>query len=278
MSVSAPPLIAVTTSEMRTSAALTATAEADPPRPEMVLGLTYLEAVSRAGGVPVVVPPLPAAAVGPFLDRVDALCLSGGPDLHPAAYGAHAHSRLGPTEPGLDAFELALVRAADERDLPVLGICRGAQVINVARAGALHQHLPDAVGETVQHRQTVPAGRPTHPVTIAPDSRLADLLGSGRVAVNSFHHQAVSRIGRGLVPTAWAPDGAVEAFEGRDDRVLIGVQWHAECLAGRAGHALFAALVAASSVNTPVTRSFPTRVAERHDQPHVSSSEALPAA
>ena len=99
MRAPAPPLIAVTTSEMRTSAALSATAESDPPRPEMVLGLTYLEAVQHAGGVPVVVPPLVSEMVGPFLDRVDGLCLSGGPDIHPAAYGAEPHPRLGPTEP-----------------------------------------------------------------------------------------------------------------------------------------------------------------------------------
>ena len=248
MGARALPLIAVTTSEMRTSAALTATAESDPLRPEMVLGLTYLEAVQQAGGVPVVVPPLPAEMIGPFLDRVDGLCLSGGPDVHPAAYGAEPHPRLGPTEPRLDAFELALVREADERGLPVLAVCRGAQVVNVARGGALHQHLPDAVGETVHHRQTAAAGEPTHPVTVAPGSRLAAIFGRGRTDVNSFHHQAASRMGDGLVPTAWATDGTVEAFEAPGDRFLVGVQWHAECLVGRRGHdALFAELVAAAS-------------------------------
>jgi putative glutamine amidotransferase len=248
MGARALPLIAVTTSEMRASVALSATAESDPPRPEMVLGLTYLEAVQQAGGVPVVVPPLAPEAIGPFLDRVDGLCLSGGPDLHPAAYGAEPHPRLGPTEPRLDAFELALVRAADERELPVLAICRGAQVVNVARGGALHQHLPDAVGETVDHRQTAAAGQPTHPVTVAPGSRLAAIFGRGRTDVNSFHHQAASRMGEGLVPTAWATDGTVEAFEAPGDRFLVGVQWHAECLVGRRGHrALFAELVAAAA-------------------------------
>ena len=152
-----PPLIAVTTSEMRTSAAMTATRESDPPRPEMVLGLTYLEAVQHAGGVPVVVPPLASEMIGTFLDRVDGLCLAGGPDIHPAAYGAEPHAFLGPTEPRLDAFELELVRAADERGLPLLAICRGAQLVNVARGGALHQHLPDVVGESVHHRQTIAA-------------------------------------------------------------------------------------------------------------------------
>ena len=248
MGARALPLIAVTTSEMRTSAALSATAESDPPRPEMVLGLTYLDAVQQAGGVPVVVPPLSPEMIGPFLDRVDGLCLSGGPDVHPAAYGAEPHPRLGPTEPRLDAFELGLVRAADERGLPVLAICRGAQVVNVARGGALHQHLPDAVGETVHHRQTVAASQPTHPVTVAPGSRLAEIFGRGRTDVNSFHHQAASRMGDGLVPTAWATDGTVEAFEAPGDRFLLGVQWHAECLVGRRGHdELFTQLIAAAA-------------------------------
>jgi putative glutamine amidotransferase len=248
MGARALPLIAVTTSEMRTSAALTTTAESDPPRSEMVLGLTYLDAVQQAGGVPVVVPPLAQEMIGPFLDRVDGLCLSGGPDVHPAAYGAEPHPRLGPTEPRLDAFELGLVRAADERGLSVLAICRGAQVVNVARGGALHQHLPDAVGETVHHRQTVAASQPTHPITVAPGSRLAEIFGRGRTDVNSFHHQAASRMGEGLVPTAWATDGTVEAFEAPGDRFLLGVQWHAECLVGRRGHdELFTRLVAASA-------------------------------
>jgi putative glutamine amidotransferase len=248
MRAPAPPLIAVTTSEMRTSAALTATAESDPPRPEMVLGLTYLEAVQHAGGVPVVIPPLASEMVGPFLDRVDGLCLAGGPDIHPAAYGAEPHPRLGPTEPRLDAFELELVRAADERALPVLAICRGAQIVNVARGGALHQHLPDAVGESVHHRQVIAASQPTHPVTVAPGSRLAELFGRGRTEVNSFHHQAASRMGEGLVPTAWATDGTVEAFEGTGERFLVCVQWHAECLVGRHGHGeLFTELVAAAA-------------------------------
>jgi putative glutamine amidotransferase len=245
VSAPAPPLIAVTTSELRAGGGPAAIAEADPQRPEMVLGLTYLDAVTRAGGLPVVVPPLAEAAIGPFLDRVCGVCLSGGPDLDPAAYGATPHPRLGPVEPRFDAFELALARAADERGLPVLAVCRGAQVVNVARGGALHQHLPDVVGESIQHRQTASGREPTHPVTIAPSSRLATILGRGRIDVNSFHHQAASRIGAGLVPTAWAPDGTVEAFEAPGERFLVGVQWHAECLTAHG--VLFDAFVAAAS-------------------------------
>ena len=166
------PLIAVTTSEMRQNTLDLATDQADPPRHEMVLGMRYLEAVGRAGALAIVVPPMPGPAIPALLDRVDGICLSGGPDLHPDAYGATPHAELGPTEPRLDAFELALARAADERDMPILAICRGMQVLNVARGGTLHQHLPDVVGETVAHRQQGNPSRPTHGVSVAGDSRL----------------------------------------------------------------------------------------------------------
>src|SRR3954471_22202043 len=194
----AMPLIAVTTSEMRYNPFDVATPEADPPRQEMVLGMKYLEAIGRAGPLAMVVPPMPGPAIPALLDRVDGICLSGGPDLHPDAYGAEPHVELGPTEPRLDAFELALARAADERDMPVLAICRGAQVLNVARGGTLHQHLPDVVGDALAHRQPGGPTEPTHGVTVAPESRLASIIGRTALDVNSFHHQAVDRLGERL--------------------------------------------------------------------------------
>jgi putative glutamine amidotransferase len=246
------PLIAVTTSEMRHPSPEFVTAEADPPRREMVLGMRYLEAIGRAGGLAIVVPPLPGPAIPALLDRVDGICLSGGPDLHPDAYGAAPHPQLGPTEAPLDAFELALARAADERDMPILAICRGAQVLNVARGGTLHQHLPDVVGEAVTHRQAEAAGRPTHPVTVARDTRLQAILGRRHVAVNSFHHQAADRVGERLRVTARAGDGTVEAFEAVDRRFVLGVQWHAECLVDHDEQAaLFSALVEACAQGDP---------------------------
>jgi putative glutamine amidotransferase len=242
-----PPLIAVTTSEMRVASMHTPTPEGDPPRREMALGLTYLEAIQRTGGLPVVVPPLTLDSIDAFLDRVDGVCLSGGPDIDPATYGADPHPRLGPTERRLDDFELALARAADERDMPVLAICRGAKVVNVARGGTLHQHLPDVVGEALEHRQEVVATEVTHPVTVARHSLLGSILGQW-AHVNSFHHQAVRDLGSGLVVTATAPDGTVEAFEASDRSFLVGVQWHAECLVDRDEQAaLFEALMAAAT-------------------------------
>src|SRR4051794_39383680 len=165
------PLIAVTTSEMRYNPFDLATEQADPPRTEMVLGMKYLEAVGRAGALAIVVPPMPGPAIPALLDRVDGIVLSGGPDLHPDAYGAEPHADLGPTEPRLDAFELALARAADERDMPVLAICRGMQVLNVARGGTLHQHIPDVVGDAIVHRQAGASAEPIHTVNVAAGSR-----------------------------------------------------------------------------------------------------------
>ena len=234
------PLIGVTTSELRPSSAGTLRRHGEPPHSEMALGMTYLRAIEEAGGLPVVLPPLGAAEA--FLDRLDGLCLSGGPDLDPEAYGAlERHAELGPTEPGIDAFELALARAADARGLPLLGICRGAQALNVARGGTLHQHLPG-------HRQTEPATATTHTVHIEPSTRLERLLGDGVLRVNSFHHQAVDRLGRGLRAVAFAADGTIEAIEAAGPRFLLGVQWHAEGLIAQPRHrTLFGALVEAAA-------------------------------
>ena len=129
------PLIAVTTSEVRASLPAGATPEADPPQHEMVLGLKYLRAIEQAGAIPLVIPPVSQAAIESLLDGVHALCLSGGPDIDPVAYGDDRHERLGPTWSDLDSFELALTEAADRRGMPILAICRGLQVLNVARGG-----------------------------------------------------------------------------------------------------------------------------------------------
>jgi putative glutamine amidotransferase len=234
------PLIGVTTSELRASSAGTLRRHGEPPHAEMALGMTYLRAIEAAGGMPIVLPPLGDAAA--LLDRLDGVCLSGGPDLDPEAYGAlERHAELGPTEPDLDAFELALARAADERAIPLLGICRGAQALNVAHGGSLHQHVP-------AHRQTEPATAMTHSVHVDAGTLLAQLVGTRPLRVNSFHHQAVDVLGRGLRVVARAADGTIEAVEGPGPRFLLGVQWHAEGLAAEPRHrALFEALVRAAS-------------------------------
>jgi putative glutamine amidotransferase len=181
------------------------------------------------------------------LTYVSGVCLSGGPDLDPESYGERRHELIGPTERRLDGFELALARAADARRLPILAICRGMQVVNVARGGTLHQHLPDIVGDRIVHRQAEPARHPTHWVTLDRSSRLGQVLKRGRTKVNSFHHQSVAAVGAGLAVTGRSSDGIVESFEADDRDFLLGVQWHAEALVHRPCQAaLFSAFVDAA--------------------------------
>jgi putative glutamine amidotransferase len=252
-SLSMRPLIGVTTSEVRSAERVHQVPEGEPRVREMALGLTYLRAVEAAGGLPMVIPPMDEEAIEPLLDRLDGLCLSGGPDLDPTHYGAEPHAELGPTEPDLDRFELTLARRADAREMPILAICRGTQALNVARGGVLHQHLPE-LGEEIPHRQQNPGTEPSHPVRIERGSRLAAALGyeeevqvADCLDVNSFHHQAIDRLGDELAVTARAPDGTIEGIEDPRRRFLIGVQWHAETMVHRAFEAsLFRNFVEAS--------------------------------
>jgi len=242
------PLIGVTTSEVRIAARVQQTPQGEPPHREMALGLSYLRAIELAGGLPVVMPPLELDAVEPLLERLCGICLSGGPDLDPASYSERARPEVGPTEPALDRFELAVARAADASDLPILAICRGAQALNVARGGTLHQHLPADLESPIDHRQSQPGDQPTHDVDIAPDSLLASALGITHARVNSFHHQAPKRLGRDLRAVAWAPDGVIEGLEDTDHAFVLGVQWHAEGIVNLPEQrALFSEFVGAAS-------------------------------
>lgn len=251
----ARPLIGVTTSEVRAAERVNPVPEGEPVGREMALGLTYLKGIEAAGGLPVVMPPLEQDAIEPLLDRVDGICLSGGPDLDPENYGADPHSQLGPTEPDLDRFELDVARRADAREMPILAICRGTQALNVVRGGALHQHLPD-ISEEIAHRQQTPGDQTSHPVAVEPKSRLAATIDREEIEVNSFHHQAIERLGEGLVVSARAPDGTIEAVEDPSRRFLIGVQWHAETLLHRPYEAaLFRRFVEASRDDGAAFRS-----------------------
>jgi len=242
------PLIGITTSEMRLPRRTNPVPEGDPPQAEMALGIAYARAVEEAGGIPVVVPPLESGAIGPLVDQLAGLCLSGGPDLDPAAYEAEPVPELGAVEPALDAFEFAVARSADRLGLPILGICRGCQALNVARGGTLHQHLPAVTDGSVAHRQTESGRLTTHTVQIEHGSELAGVVGDEELDVNSFHHQAVDRLGRGLRAVAWASDGVIEGIEGTGPTLYLGVQWHVETLVDRRRHAaLFDALVAAAA-------------------------------
>ncbi len=244
MDTSARPLIGVTTSEIRPSRLTHPREHSDPARPEMALGMTYMRALERAGALPVVIPVLEPEAIEPLLARLDGVCLSGGPDIDPIAYRTTSHPELGPTWVELDRFELELARRADEREIPLLGICRGAQTLNVARGGTLHQHLPALDSTGVEHRQRDPGESLSHEVEVEPGTRLAQIVGEQRFSVNSFHHQGVRDLGDGLRVSARSTDGVIEAIEDASRPFAVGVQWHAEYLAGRAIEAaLFGAFV-----------------------------------
>jgi putative glutamine amidotransferase len=236
------PLIGVTTSEVRPAERVTPLPEGEPRGIEMALGMPYMRGIEAAGGLPMVIPPMPIEAIEPLLDRLDGVLLSGGPDLDPENYGAQPHAELGPTEPDLDRFELDVARRADAREMPILAICRGTQALNIVRGGDLHQHIPDR-SEQIAHRQTTPGDQPSHTVEVVPGTRLATLLQRGgtsgshalqeSIGVNSFHHQAIERLGDGLAISARADDGTIEAVEDPRRPFLIGVQWHAETLVHR---------------------------------------------
>lgn len=239
----AAPLIGISTSELRNPREHVNRPQSEPPMRELALGLTYPSAVTRAGAVPVVIPPFSSdEVIGALLDRVDGICLAGGPDLHPSLYGQEPHPNLGPTEPALDGWELALTRMALARDLPLLCICRGLQALNVARGGTLHQDLPG-------HRQDRPGKEPVHRVSVKAGSLLSRALGGvAEVQVNSFHHQAIDELGDRLEAVAWSDDGLIEGIEATDRAFVVGVQWHAEgLLDAHEQHALFAAFAAAAS-------------------------------
>jgi putative glutamine amidotransferase len=186
------------------------------------LRATYVRALTQAGAE--VVELAPGADGEAILDRVDGLLFTGGYDVDPAEFGAEPHPETVPA-PDRDALELPLVRAAVERGTPVLGICRGIQVINVALGGTLNQHTPEhdhhRTGESRQHL--------AHKVRLAEASQVAGLLGADEVPVNSLHHQTVGEVAPALRPTAWSEDGAVEAVESADGN-LLAVQWHPEDL------------------------------------------------
>jgi putative glutamine amidotransferase len=192
--------------------------------PAAMSPLAYVTSVEHAGGRALLVPPS-EAGVEETLDALEGLVLSGGEDLHPEAYGADPHPETQKTRPERDRAELALLQGALERDMPVLAVCRGSQVLNVALGGDLVQHLPEVLGSD-RHKHT-PGEFADHDVNLQPGSRLAALLGD-RAAVKSHHHQGYGRLGEGLEPVAWAEDGTPEALEHRSKRFALGVLWHPE--------------------------------------------------
>ena len=197
--------------------------------PSSIMPLSYSQAVQAAGAVALLLPPDDEVAQRPdeLLDLVDGVMLAGGCDLDPASYGARPHPETSGTWPERDRFELALAHRAIERELPVLGICRGMQLLNVAAGGTILQHLPDQVGHQA-HRHT-PGQFSDHEVRLEGGSLAARAVGAGATAVKSHHHQGVDELGEGLTATGWSTrDGIVEAIEMEGRPYALGVLWHPE--------------------------------------------------
>ena len=236
-SVPRPPLIGITTGS-------------DSKRPEFYsVRHEYVRSVEMAGGLPVVLVPGDPAFSAALLDRLDGLVVTGGVDIAPGLYGAVSHPAVTAVNDERDLFETTTLRGALARDLPVLGICRGIQLLNVVRGGTLIQDIPSETGSEVSHDPPgLARNEVAHGVEIAGGTVLAGLLGTGTAAVNSFHHQAVSRLGEGLVVSARSADGVVEGVELAGARFTVAVQWHPESFwreFQRFG-ALFQGLVAAA--------------------------------
>jgi putative glutamine amidotransferase len=235
-----PPLIGVSTS---------VTVASYPER--AYVNAAYLDAIQQAGGVPVLLPPqLDGPARLEFRKRLAGVLLTGGGDVCPARFEEALHPTTSGVSEARDGLEIDFTLWAVEEEVPLLAICRGLQVLNVALGGSLHQDIPSELGSPLDHsqvqRQAGTRHVPTHHVKVQDGSQLAGILGALEVDVNSFHHQAIKRLGRGLAEVAWAPDSIIEGVElGDPARFVVGVQWHPEELvaADPAARNLFAALV-----------------------------------
>ncbi len=192
--------------------------------PAALIPLSYVESVQRAGGRPLIVPPVDGG-VEETLDALDGLILSGGADIGPDVYGQDSHPETAMVQPERDRAELALLEAALAREMPVLAICRGMQLLNIVHGGDLHQHLPELVGHE-RHRE-VPGTFSLHDVRIASGTKTGEILGE-HTGVHSSHHQGLGRIGDDLTVVGWAEDGSIEAIEDPAHRFALGVLWHPE--------------------------------------------------
>jgi putative glutamine amidotransferase len=232
------PLVGLTTS---------ASVDAYPER--AYTNAAYLRALQQAGGIPVLLPPqLSKTARDELWRRLDALVLTGGGDLDPLRFGEARHPTVYDVSPARDELEIALTHRALAEDVPLLAICRGIQVLNVALGGTLYQDIPSDLGSPITHSQKERRDQPTHPVKVQEGSRLAAILGRLEVDVNSFHHQAIKDLGPRLMSVGMAPDGVIEAAEVVDHPFAVAVQWHPEDLVEHdaAARDLFRAVVEAA--------------------------------
>jgi putative glutamine amidotransferase len=214
---------------------LTTSPEVLEGRAVQALEQAYVSAVAGAGGVPLLLPVLEHAQAEAVVGGLDGLLITGGGDVDPSWYGCPPSEHLGTVDAARDAWELALARAAVGNRLPVLGICRGAQLLNVAMGGTLVLHLPDVTDQ--QHCVEDRCSVPVHSVAVEVASRLRTIVGCDVLGVNSLHHQAADRVGTGLLAVALAEDGTIEAVESNGAHRLLGVQWHPELLTDDPSHA-----------------------------------------
>jgi putative glutamine amidotransferase len=242
MTLRRPSVIGITCAEIQPD---------QPERPSRVgLNQSYIRAVSRAGAAALLIPHLPDEhRLRPIYDRLDGLLLSGGGDVDPAHYGERIHEKCRTLEPRRDEMELMLVNWAMDEGKPILALCRGIQLLNVAQGGSLYQDIEAQIQDAERHdwQHGYPRTYRAHIVTIAAGTRLAEIVEATEMPVNSLHHQALKRIAPGFIVTARAPDGIVEAMEAENHPFAIGIQWHPEELAdsdAKAQH-LFDALVEA---------------------------------
>ena len=213
--------------------------------PWYALRKNYFSALAEAGALPVALPHQTELAEA-YLDEIDGLMITGGAfDVDPSLYGGGETHPTVTLKANRTDFELAVTRGALARNMPVLGICGGEQLLAVALGGTLIQHIPDSIQTSIEHEQPNPRDQPGHEVAIAPDTLLARIIGKSRMAVNSAHHQAVATPGSGAVVNALAPDGVVEGLESASHRFALGVQWHPEYAVDPADPLIFAAFVAA---------------------------------
>lgn len=211
------PLIGITSSYDRESG-------------RIFLSRYYVQAVEAAGGLPLVLPcVLSEHVVENILGTIDGLLLSGGVDVDPLLFGEEPQPAMGDICPQRDRFELALTRLALAKDMPILAICRGHQVLNIAAGGNIIQDIGSAIQNPLKHDQLAPRWHGTHTINMLPGSRLAAVWGE-KIVVNTFHHQAIDRVAEGFATTAWSTDGIIEGIESNQHRFAVGVQSHPECM------------------------------------------------
>jgi putative glutamine amidotransferase len=215
--------------------------------PWYALRQNYCEAVARAGGLPILLPHEPAQAAA-YLDRIDGLVVTGGAfDVDPALFGAETRHSTVKLKTKRTAFEIEITKGALARNMPVLGICGGQQLLHVVLGGKLIQHIPESVADALAHEQPNPRNEPGHVVTVAKGTQLHGIVGADELSVNSAHHQAAADAPAGVVVNATAPDGVIEGIEAPRYRFCIGVQWHPEFLISEGDAKLFRAFLGAAA-------------------------------